>query len=270
LLSAYMPDPSFLRVAVPLQKKLPSGDLERRIAAAGIDIPPTGRLSIPYVPISDAPGEGGRWRSQLFTKTDLGEWCSELCYEEKHRLFRRNGYDERKKSLQRLDTILTNDAIRDEVKCAFMKQIDQLWEALRPSAGTYLRAVGNRVDVDHYRGEFDDRLKRDAILAKDSEFKSRFLNGFAVVPVPRFRLDAAAWDSFRKHFVAQLHYESLKQRPPGMLFRRIKSVASSARTTAFSPEKLALFLETKWNTLAKCDDANGLTVGVYIDYYHRN
>jgi hypothetical protein len=79
LLSAYKPDAGFLRVAVPLQKKLPPGDLERRITAAGIDIPQTGRLSIPYVRVNDAPGEGGRWRSQLFTETDLGEWCSETC-----------------------------------------------------------------------------------------------------------------------------------------------------------------------------------------------
>jgi hypothetical protein len=114
LLSAYKPDAGFLRVAVPLQKKLPPGDLERSITAAGIDIPQTGRLSIQYVPVNDGSGEGGRWRSQLFTETDLGEWCSEACYRDKSHLFRKNGYDKREESLQRLGTILTNDAIREE------------------------------------------------------------------------------------------------------------------------------------------------------------
>jgi hypothetical protein len=157
---------------------------------------------------------------------------------DKNHLFRKNGYDEREESLERFGAILTNGAIRDEVKSAYLMQIDELCKVLRPSAGTYLKAVRGRVDVDHYSGEFEDRLKRDAILAKNREFKSRYLNGFAVVPVPRFRLDAVAWDTFREFFVAQLHYESLKQRPPGLLLRRIKSAVGKVGTAAFPPEKL--------------------------------
>ena len=255
---------------MPLKKKLPPGDLEKRITAAGIDIPQTGRLSIPYVPVSDTPGEGGRWRSQLFTETDLGEWCSEACSRDKSHLFRKNGYDEREESLERFGTILANDVIRDEAKSAYLNRIDKLWRVLGPSAGTYLKSVKGGVDVDHYCGEFEDRLKRDANLAKDSEFKSRYLNGFAVVPVPRFRLDTAAWATFREYFVAQLHYESLKQRPPGLLLRRIKSALGKAGFAVFSPEKLTLFFETEWNEPAKCKDADGLTVGEYIDGYHRD
>jgi hypothetical protein len=151
-----------------------------------------------------------------------------------------------------------------------LSRIDKLWQVFEPSAGTYLRAVKDDVDVVHYRGEFEDRLKRDANLAKDREFKCRYLKGFAVVPVPRFRLDTAAWATFREYFVAQLHYESLKQRAPELLFRRIKSALGKAESAAFLPEKLALFLETEWNKPAECKDADGLTVGEYIDGYHRD
>ena len=270
LLSAYKPDAGFLRVALPLKKKLPPGDLEKRITAAGIDIPQTGRLSIPYIPVNDAAGEGGRWRSQLFTETDLGEWCSEACSRDKNHLFRKNGYDEREESLKRFGIILTDRATRDEAKSAYLSRIEKLWQVLGPSAGTYLEALKGRVDVDHYCDEFEDRLTRDANLAKDNEFKSRYLNGFAVVPVPRFRLDAAAWATFREYFIAQLHYNSLKQRSPGLLFRRIRSALGKAGSAGFSPEKLTLFFEREWSEPAKCKDADGLTVGEYIDGYHRD
>jgi hypothetical protein len=34
------------------------------------------------------------------------------------------------------------------------------------------------------------------------------------------------------------------------------------------PENLSLFLETKWNEPAKCEEAYGQTVGEHIDGYH--
>jgi hypothetical protein len=268
LLSAYRPDTGFLRVALPLEKKLPPGDLEKKITDAGIEIPGTSRLSIQYVPVSDVTGEGGRWRSQLFTETDLGDWCSEACYKEKKHLFRRNGYEKREESLQRLEMILTNDKVREKARSDYLGQVENLWRVFGPSAGSYLKSAKNGVDVDHYRGEFKDRLNRDAKLAKDGEFRSRYLNGFAVVPVPRFRIDTAAWATFREYFVAQLHYDSLKQRQPGLLLRRIKSALGKGTSQALSPEKLSSFLDAHWNKPAIAKDADGLTVGAYIDRYH--
>jgi hypothetical protein len=253
---------------LPLEKKLPPGDLEKKITDAGIEIPGTSRLSIQYVPVSDVTGEGGRWRSQLFTETDLGDWCSEACYKEKKHLFRRNGYEKREESLQRLEMILTNDKVREKARSDYLGQVENLWRVFGPSAGSYLKSAKNGVDVDHYRGEFKDRLNRDAKLAKDGEFRSRYLNGFAVVPVPRFRIDTAAWATFREYFVAQLHYDSLKQRQPGLLLRRIKSALGKGTSQALSPEKLSSFLDAHWNKPAIAKDADGLTVGAYIDRYH--
>lgn len=267
-LSEYRPDTGFLRVALPLMKKLPPGDLEKRITDAGIEIPRTSKLSIQYVPINDVAGEGGRWRRQYFTETDLGDWCSEACYREKKHLFRRNGYEQREESLQRLETILANDKVREKARFDYMSRVETLWRVLGPSAGSYLRSVKNGVDVDHYSGEFKNRLSRDAKLAKDDEFRSRYLNGFAVVPVPRFRIDTAAWASFRGYFVAQLHYDSLKQRAPGLLLRRIKSALGKGASKTLSPEKLSSFLDARWNKPTTAKDSDGLTVGEYIDRYH--
>jgi hypothetical protein len=268
LLSAYRPDTGFLRVALPLKKKLPPGDLEKKITDAGIEIPRTSKLSIQYVPVNNVAGEGGRWRSQLFTETDLGDWCSETCYKDKHHLFRKNGYEKREESLQRLETLLANDEDREKARAEYLSRIEAVWRVLGPSAGSYLQSVKNSVDVDHYRGEFKGRLSRDAKLAKDAEFRSRYLNGFAVVPVPRFRIDTAAWTTFREYFVAQLHYDSLKQRAPGLLLRRIKSAMGKGTSQVLSPEKISSFLDVHWNKPARAKNADGLTVGEYIDGYH--
>jgi hypothetical protein len=268
LLSAYRPDTGFLRVAIPLKKKLPPGDLEKKITNAGIEIPPTGRLSIQYVPINDVAEEGGQWRSQLFTRTDLGDWCSETCYKEKNRLFRRNDYKNRNESLQRLEKISSNAKIRKDVTSDCLKQIEKLWQAFGPSAGQYLESVKNCVDKKHYSAAIEDRLSRDAKLAKDSEFRSRYLSGFAVIAMPRFRIDTAAWATFREYFVAQLHYDSLKQRVSGLLLRRIKSAMGKGGSQMLSAEKLSSFLEASWNKPATAKDADGQTVGEYIDGYH--
>ena len=235
-------------MGVSLKRKLPPGELERRITAAGIEIPQTGSLSIPYIVVQEQLGEGGRWRSQLFTETDLGEWCSEACFDEKHSLFRKNGFEARQTGLQQLNAILSDNDLMNEIRTTYLRQIGTLWDVLGPSAGTYLKVKkqDHIVDVDHYASDFEDRLKRDAELAADNEFKSRYLNGFSVVPVPRFRLDTAAWATFKHYFIAQLHYDSLKQRVASLLFRRIKSVMGPASSRAFEPRRLEKFLADEW------------------------
>jgi hypothetical protein len=204
----------------------------------------------------------------LFTRTDLGDWCSETCYKEKNRLFRRNDYKNRNESLQRLEKISSNAKIRKDVTSDCLKQIEKLWQAFGPSAGQYLESVKNCVDKKHYSAAIEDRLSRDAKLAKDSEFRSRYLSGFAVIAMPRFRIDTAAWATFREYFVAQLHYDSLKQRVSGLLLRRIKSAMGKGGSQMLSAEKLSSFLEASWNKPATAKDADGQTVGEYIDGYH--
>lgn len=55
-----------------------------------------------------------------------------------------------------------------------------------------------------YEEMFDERVTRDLVLIKDSEFKHRYLTGYELTQVPRFRADISGWKEFLKSMTRQL------------------------------------------------------------------
>ncbi len=266
LMPEYRPDAGFLRVPIPLSKNLPQGKLARQAREAGFEIPQTKRLNFPYIPPHDSQKGAGNWRSHFFVATDLGYWCSDACWQEKRNRFRKRGHPERVKSLEWLRSLGEDKERKKEICRAFQERIAGLWERFGPLADSYLKSSNGRVHRRYYQREFDRRLKRDLLLAADANFSDRYIRGFDLVPVPRFRLDTAAWKTFRFSFVEQIHLDLLKARPQSSVCRRIKSAFGNEDATTLELCDILERLEADWNKSVKCDDSSK-TLGHYIDRY---
>jgi hypothetical protein len=158
-----------------------------------------------------------------------------------------------------------------EAACArFLTRISTLWERLGQEAATYLEPQGNGVNMEFYRNVFEQRLERDLALADDEEFRNRYINGFELIEVPRFRTDAAAWRSFVDSFSRQIHLGSLKAKNHSLIFRRIFQTLvqyGDYNEDVFDDHnELSAILRARWNIVPEGWD--GMSVGEYIDCYH--
>lgn len=266
--SAFRPDPSFLRVHVALLQQLPPGVLEQTVQGIGFEIPKTQRLSIAYVanPSLDLERstEPGNWRSRLCLRTQLGDWCSETCHRENGHLFRKSGYRSRERDLLQLSALKVGPA-RNQSKAAFLDRVEKLWTVMGDNAQTYLKAVGGRLALDFYAKSFDQRVSRDLELIGDKEFCRRYVDGFEVIDVPRFRLDAKAWKGFVDSFASQLHQEAMKQKSQSLIFQRLRDTFEDDEDT-FEPNKLINRIRSNWNNFFEYEEKK--TLGNYMDGYH--
>jgi hypothetical protein len=271
LLSAFRPDPSFLRVQVKLLNELPSGDAERVVQSIGFEIPKTQRLSYPYVMTAGAADEEndapGNWRSRYFAWTQLNDWCSDSCFRANRDQFRKAGHEDRLQNLRLLQE-MTDPGPKNTACLLFLERVVGLWKAFGPQAATFLESRNGTVDHDLYRRSFEQRVDRDLELAEDEEFKNRYINGCEVIDVPRFRMDPAAWRSFVESFARQTHLEWLKKRSQSLIFQQIYKALDDVDDDTFDdPRELVKLLRSKWNTTIEGDDGEEITVGEYIDRY---
>lgn len=272
LAAAFRPDASFLRVHINLLAELPPGTLEQTIQQVGFETPRTRRLSIPYLEgvedVEDGSDGGAKWRSRYFALTQLGDWCSRECRAKRGHLFRKAGHEDRTRILALLEG-MDDAAARELTRERYLSRIERLWAALGEDAALYLRSSGNGVDLSLYAGLFEQRVDYDLELAEDEEFRQRFVDGVEIFDVPRFRVDAAAWNSFVESFARQLHLENLKKRSVSLIYQRIDSALDGLADYPFEdPRKLVKALRRHWNT--RIDDGYGekTTVGEYIENYH--
>jgi hypothetical protein len=273
LLSMFRPDASFLRVHINLLAELPGGDLVQNVRRIGFETPMTRRLSIPYISVADDGPNGadsiGHWRSRFFVWTQLGDWCSDACFRERSRSFRRTGYQDRIQNLKRLHT-LREPVPRRDARSQFLSRVDTLWSALGDSAGAYLEARGGALNRDLYTSLYEKRVDRDLALADDAEFLDRYVSGCEMIDVPRFRTDAAAWRSFVDSFMRQVHLESLKEKSKSLIYQyTADALAELSKDDVFdSPKEIAKALRLNWNAIIEGDDGEDISFGEYVDGYH--
>lgn len=218
LVSEFSPDPSFLRINVRLDKELPIGDEERNLQILGFETFRTKNLSIRYLQnlqieenIYKNEDEYGRWRSRLFVSTHLGDWCSDACFQANEKIFRKAGYKGREENLKILNS-LREPNLKEDACSGFLDSMARLWHAFGSQASTYLRAKGSGFDEDFYRAEFEKRIAYDLSLADDEEFVKRYVYGYEIVDVPRFRMDFKAWSLFVESFCREMIQISRKRR----------------------------------------------------------
>lgn len=235
LLSKYRPDPSFLRIPIHLGKGLSQTDQERVAATSGFFVPAKKRLTFPFaVPEGqtasgaedygdDDDGNGGNWRRKFFVWTQLGEWCSETCYNAEHHHFRQKGYEERYAKLRRLEDLRSDD-VRDVERARFLRALATLWIDFRDDAAELLRGA-DTLDEEYYAQLFDNRLARDLELVADEEFRNRYLSGYELSQVPRFRPDVRGWRDFIDSLVRQICLDGVRKGSQALLPRAILDTA---------------------------------------------
>ena len=272
LAAAFRPDASFLRVHINLLAELPPGTLEQTIQQVGFETPRTRRLSIPYLEgvedVEDGSDGGAKWRSRYFALTQLGDWCSRECRAKRGHLFRKAGHEDRIRILARLEGMADGGA-RELTRERYLSRIERLWAALGEDAHLYLCSSGTRVDISLYANLFEQRVDYDLELAEDEEFRQRYVDGVEIIDVPRFRVDAAAWNSFVESFARQLHLENLKKKSVSLIYQRIDSAFDGLVDYPFEdPRKLVKTIRRHWNTRIDGDYGEKTTVGEYIQSYH--
>ncbi len=237
LLSEYRPDASFLRIPIHLGKGLSQTDQERVAATSGFFVPAKKRLTFPFaVPEGqtasgadvyggDEDGDGGNWRRKFFVWTQLGEWCSEACYYAEHHHFRRKGYEEREANLRRLEA-MRSDLVRDVERARFLGALAKLWIDFRDDAAELLRGA-DALDEGYYARLFDQRVDRDLALMGDEEFRGRYLSGYELSQVPRFRPDVRGWRDFIESLVRQVCLDGVRKGSQALLPRVILDAAKS-------------------------------------------
>jgi hypothetical protein len=279
LLSEYRPDPSFLRVPIPLARSLAQPEQARIAATLGFATPQTKRFNYAYLDSletsslysdlgdDDEDDDGvANWRRKLFVWTQLGDWCSEACYNEHQEQFRRRGFAERQERLERLEELRTAAALAD-ARDRFLGALSDLWSALGADAPTLLHGRSG-IDLGHYRTSFDQRVARDLELADDEEFRKRYIRGYELVQVPRFRNDIAGWREFVNSFARQLCLDETRGRSQSKLMQAVREAFDNAgedEATFEDPEHLLTALRKIWQRPDRSRIAEGART---VSQYH--
>lgn len=251
LLSQYRPDPSFLRIPIHLAKGLSQTAQAEVAASSGFFVPATKRLNFPYaVPPGqigaddddcdgEDDGETANWRRKYFTWTQLGDWCSEACYDAENQQFRRKGFELRAQRIARLETLRSPDALTAE-RIRFLNALAKLWDDFGDEARELLKGDA-RLDEAYYTQLFDQRLERDLALIRDREFIERYLRGFELSPIPRFRSDVRGWVDFVDSFARQLCLDNMRTRNQSRLLAAVRYAideTGEGRDLLDEPERL--------------------------------
>lgn len=282
LLSEYRPDPSFLRIPIHLAKGLSQTEQERLVASSGFLVPAKKRLSFPYaLPESEVDGvaydddgdeddEVGNWRRKFFVWTQLGEWCSDECHAAEHRHFRRKRHEEREARLQRLGT-MQSPSVRQSERARFLASLTRLWADFGDEAPEMLRG-GDAISEEYYFGQFEQRVERDLALAADKEFRDRYLRGYELSQVPRFRPDVRGWCEFVDSFARQVCLDGARKQGQSRLPRAVLEGAELAgldETIFDDPDKLVEKLRLIFKNGDLGDAAMARATKV-ISRYHRD
>ncbi len=280
LLSDYRPEPSFLKVTVRLKQSLAQSEESQMVTQSGFDVPVNKTLTYHYVgnagahddgqgPAEEPDGETGNWRRRLFVWTHLGDWCSEACYRANGIKFKRRGYEGRVAQIRALEG-LDDAAALGNARQAFLDAVSGLWDRLGSAAGSFLEG-GASLDRTHYARVFDERVARDLELIEDLEFKRRYLTGYELAQVPRFRTDISGWNEFLESMTRQLCLDDARGGRSQSLFLKavresVQAIGADSSVLEESGSLLA-FLRSTWRD-SKKRPGNLSKPALILEAYH--
>lgn len=256
LLATYQPEPGFLKVPITLKRDLDVSEQSRVVALSGFDAAPTNRITFAYVggePASrvvgdpDGAGYGTTWRSQYFTRTNLGFWCSEACLADRGDMFHQRGHVVRAEQLSRLRD-LRRDEPRRRRREAFLSRLGALWTGFGSEAPGLLTG-SDTLDARHYTKLFEKAVSKDLELIEDEAFCDRYLSGFEITPVPRFRTDLRGWNEFIESMMLQLVLSNARPQSRSRLLHAIRAeidAADDAPSPLDDPRTLLKSLHALW------------------------
>lgn len=98
-------------------------------------------------------------------------------------------------------------------------------------------------------------MARDLALIEDLEFKRRYLTGYELAQVPRFRTDIAGWNEFLESLTRQLCLDHARGGRSQSLFLKAvrESVQAAGADNSILEESSSLlaFLRTSWQDSKK-------------------
>lgn len=277
LLSDFRPEQSFLKVPVRLKQPLGQTEQSRMASLSGFDVPPTKTLTYHYAgeaddiqPVPATEAESGNWRRRLFVWTHLGEWCSEACYKTNSGTFRRRGYEDRVALVGALEG-LSDPVALGHARSAFLDAVAGLWDRLEGDAAAFLEG-SDTLDRDHYSDAFDDRVAKDLELIADPEFKLRYLTGYELAQVPRFRTDERGWRDFLGSMARELCLDHARGRSQSWLLHAVRdALEADGRAGSALDDSTALlrFLRSTWRDSKKRPGTLAKPARILADYHLR-
>jgi hypothetical protein len=268
LLSSYLPDVDFLKVAVKLKKALPPSAIEASVNRADWETNKSQVIRHTYLGVDAEPNDTAQddkvkldaenWRAKYFVQTHLGYWCSDACYHEKKDEFVKARKDNRAACLRQLSELKDIGPLARE-RGRFIMKLRDLWVALGFDASGYLNAKGDSLDERHYCELFDKKIKQDLKKLKSEEFCDRFKSGVQITRVPKFRDDKEGWDSFLGSFENQLMFENGKERSQNLVFQRVKICVE------LEAGEIYLKLQSRWQKNVK---GKACSTKQFIDNYY--
>lgn len=144
-----------------------------------------------------------------------------------------------------------------------------LWERLGNQAPAYLEGK-NALDESFYARLFDRRISRDLELLADEEFRNRYITGYELAPVPRFRTDVAGWDEFVESLARQICLDQTRPRSQSRLLWAIREAIDQANakpTVLDDSTHLMKFLRKVWQGANGSHEKVSASAKIIADYH---
>ncbi|MCA0851577.1 hypothetical protein, partial [Salipiger thiooxidans] len=274
LLAKFRPEPTFLKISVPLKEGLGSSPLSNIAAEVGFASPETKTLNFRYIGASDdeehdedGSGSSGPWRSQYFTWTNLGEWCSEDCFKAKKKEFGSRGQDLRNQHLDELQRLKTGSPERRRACEEFVTRLEQLWDRFGEDASSYLQGAV-QLDQTRYAELFDERVDRDLAMLREEGFRDRYVRGYEINELPRFQNDVRGWKKFVESFAEEVCYQNLKKQPRSKMLKAIqKAVGGRDDSHLEDSSKLLRLLRDNWGGMDRGASEDNLELRSIVRYH---
>lgn len=257
-----------------MKEGLGSSPLSNIAAEVGFASPETKTLNFRYIGTSDdedhdedGTGSSGPWRSQYFTWTNLGEWCSEDCFKAKKKEFGSRGQELRSKHLDELQKLKTGSPERRIAREDFLFRLEQLWSRFGEDASSYLQGAA-QLDQAHYTKLFDERVDRDVAMLDEEGFRDRYVIGYEINELPRFQNDVRGWKTFVESFAKEICYQNRKKQPRSKILKAIQEAMGGRHNSHLQDSsKLLRLLRDNWGGIDRGTGADNLDLSSIARYH---
>lgn len=273
ILAKFRPEPTFLKISVPLKKGLGNSLLSNVAAEVGFASPEPKTLNFHYIGSSDdedhdedETDSSGPWRSQYFTWSNLGEWCSEECFQAMGKEFVSRGKKLRNQRLSELEKLRTEKG-KSGARDKFLASLGNLWDRFGEDASSYLKG-DTRLDRPHYAKTFEERVKRDLGMLDDEGFRDRYLRGYEITELPRFRNDVRGWNSFMEGIAKEICFQNRKQQPRSKILKAVREVMENHDDFPLEDSSALLrVLREKWECFDPRRGSGDPRLGSIVKYH---
>lgn len=242
----YDPATDFLKFNITLAAPLPQGNIDNIFRQTGlISEGERDKLTFSYLTPSDIAGEKVQWKSTFFIETCFGHWCSRACHKEFHELFAAANKEGRKEALDKFleaEKTHTTNYFLDQFENTLLNAV----QGLKADFDTYLPD-----DTADYRQKASDQMDRQIKKAKTNYFAQKYVYGYDLQPLPRFRNDQSSWETFALDFCESLLFKALQKGDHSLLAKIVFETFGENKLKEIDCEGLLKELRANWDKYNK-------------------